>query len=36
MIEVDQAFGPKGYCCGWPFYEALAILVTRLSDGGIG
>ena len=29
--EVAQALVPEGSCCGWPFYEALVILVTTLS-----
>ena len=29
--EIAQALVPKGSCCGWPFNEALVILVTTLS-----
>ena len=34
--EVAQAFVPEGSCCGWPFNEALVILVTTLSVACIG
>ena len=29
--EIAQALVPEGSCCGWPFNEALVILVTTLS-----
>ena len=29
--EVAQALVPEGSCCGWPFNEAIVILVTTLS-----
>ena len=29
--EVAQALVPEGFCCGWPFNEALVTLVTTLS-----
>ena len=29
--EVAQVLVPEGSCCGWPFNEALFILVTTLS-----
>ena len=29
--EVAQALVPEDSCCGWPFNEALVILVTILS-----
>ena len=31
LEEVAQALVPEGSCCGWPFNEALVILVTTLS-----
>ena len=34
--EVAQALVPDGSCCGWPFNEALVILVTTLSVACIG
>ena len=34
--EVAQALVPEGSCCGWPFIEALVILVTTLSVACIG
>ena len=34
--EVAQASVPEGSCCGWPFKEALFILVTTLSVACIG
>ena len=34
--KVAQALVPEGSCCGWPFNEALVILVATLSVACIG